>query len=175
MITKKLIYDIELKNQIHDIENQLDYILTKNQEFLNYKDIFIKEFKFLLLNGFYMYSINYDFLPVFIYSDQTFNFIYIDLSLLSIHKIKNYYLNDYFLNSKYTSYYNDINIDLNINKIILKIPIINIINKKIHYFYNNNKLNMYFTLFLKEYHISLYHPFYNLYDILYDGIELLNR
>ncbi len=171
-----------INKEKHDIENQLNNIIIEKQNYEKefYKENFIKEFKFLLLNGFYMYFIYNDFIssfdfsinkslliPVFIYTDMTFKNIYFDLSNINFQKVN-------FINSKYLFNFNEKQ-----KKIILKIPISELIDKKIHYFFyynhknNNQELNMFFTLFLQNYNLSLYHPYFNLYNILYDGIELL--
>jgi hypothetical protein len=98
---------------------------------------------------------------------MSFKNIYFDISNIK-------FLKDYFINSKYLFNNNEKQ-----KNIILKIPFSELIDKKIHYFFNfnhknnNNELNMFFTLFFQNYHLSLYHPYFNLYNILYDGIELL--
>ncbi len=169
----------------NDIENQLNFIISKKKVLEYYKENFIKEFKYLLLNGFYMYLINIDFYPVFIYSDYSFKYLYFDISFQSLHKLNQFVISQKNLFLYYLNYsINNTNL-----KITLSIPLSKFNHYIIHCFYKKNNFDyspfnlydipypsnkiLFFTLFSNLFHISLYHPDYFIYDILYDGLLLL--
>ncbi len=166
-----------MKNNIDEfyfnelLENNIENIESKKNEYELYKENFLKEFKFLLLNGFFMNYINFDFHNTFIYSDNSFKKLYLELYFPSYHLL-NMFMTE---NIDYLVLF-DFNINSNKTSLILQIDLFDLFDMKIHYFYKNNRFFFFFTLFFPDFHISLYHPDneqVDMYDILYDGFLLL--
>ncbi len=158
-------------SNLNDIENQLDNIIIKKEALEYHKENFIKEFKFLLLNGFFLYLINFDFYPVFIYSDMSFSKIYFELSFSSFNNFEKFCIQHFhYLNIfDYQILYDNIQKP----KIIITLYLYDVFDIKIHYFKKINKYQFFFTFFFNTFHLSLFHPSFDLYDILYDGFSFL--